>query len=261
MQRTVSVYIKGDSFIHRLDPRAKLVILAVYSCALFFVSSWWGMALMGALFACALGASRIPFGRIFGCGAIIYVLAAFAILFNAVRFEDGVAVLSAVGFDVGCLYAARILLLFWVSILLCFTSTSTDLTIGFAKLLSPLRMLHVPVDDLALVLSLALRFIPLASAEFVQIRQAQRARCAHFDDGTLWQRLQAADNSFVPLFVSLFRRADRLALAMDARCYGLARPDVPSAKRTSFRTLRMTARDAGTLFAAMGFCVSIALFL
>lgn len=261
MQHVASVYIKGDSFIHRLDSRVKLVILAVYSCALFFVSSWWGMALMGALFACAAVVSRVPVKRLFGCGALVYVLAAFAVLFNTLRFENGAPELSASGLDTGCLYAVRILLLFWMSLLLCFTSTSTDLTTGFAKLMSPLRALHVPVDDVALTLSLALRFIPLTSSEYAQIRQAQRARCAHFDDGALWQRLRAAGNSFIPLFVALFRRADHLAFAMDARCYGSFLSEGSIVHRTSLRRPSLRPSDVLTLAVAVSACISIALFL
>lgn len=261
MQPVTSVYIKGDSFIHRLDPRVKLVILAVYSCALFFVGTWWGMAAMAVLFACALAASRVPAGRVFGCGAVIYVLAGFAILFNAVRFQGGAFALTMAGLDIGCLYAVRILLLFWMSLLLCFTSTSTDLTEGFAKLLAPLRALHVPVDDVALTLSLALRFIPLTSSEYARIRQAQRARCAHFDDGPLWQRLQAAGNSFIPLFVSLFRRADHLALALDARCYGVKEAGERRAERTSLHRLRLRAFDASMMIGVASACAVIAIVL
>ena len=261
MQHIASVYIKGDSFIHRLDPRVKLVILAAYSCALFFVNSWWGMAAMLALFVAALFASRIPMRRLFGCGAVVYVLAAFAIVFNVVRFEGDAPVLSVAGLDTGCFYAARILLLFWMSLLLCFTSTSTDLTEAFARLLSPLCKLHVPVDDVALILSLALRFIPLTSAEYVQIRQAQRARCAHFDDGTLWQRLQASGNSFIPLFVGLFRRADNLALAMDARCYGVSQVKGEVVRRLALREIHLTIGDVASLLIIGSFCTGIAFLL
>lgn len=258
MQHSATIYIKGDSFIHRLDPRAKLVILAVYSCALFFVNGWLGMVLMGALFALALAASRVPARKVLACGAVVYVLAAFAVLFNCVRFSEGHPFFSMVGFETGCLYAVRILLLFWMSLLLCFTSTSTDLMAAFAKLLSPLRALRVPVDDVALVLSLALRFIPVTSAEYAQIRQAQRARCAHFDDGTLWQRFQAAGNVFNALFVGLFRRADRLALAMDARCYGIPQTGERRVERSSLNTSRINVGDALTLAIAIVFCIGIA---
>lgn len=258
MQHSATIYIKGDSFIHRLDPRAKLVILAVYSCALFFVNGWLGMVFMGALFALALAASRLPARKVLACGAVVYVLAAFAVLFNCIRFSEGHPFFSLVGFETGCLYAVRILLLFWMSLLLCFTSTSTDLMAGFAKLLSPLRAFRVPVDDVALVLSLALRFIPLTSAECAQIRQAQRARCAHFDDGTLWQRFQAAGNAFNALFVGLFRRADRLALAMDARCYGIPQTGECRVGRTSLNTSRIGIEDVLTLTTIVAFCIGIA---
>ena len=258
MQRDPSIHISGDSILHRLDPRAKIAILAVYSFALFFVSSWWGMALMAALFAAALLSSRIPAGKVFGCGAVIYVLAAFAVLFNMMRFGADGPTVSLTGLDTGCFYAVRILLLFWMSLLLCFTSTSTSLTNGLASLMRPLRALRLPVDDMALVLSLALRFIPLTSAEYSAVKQAQRARCAHFDDGPLWERLRAETTVFIPLFVGLFRRADRLALAMDARCYGIAHRDGEPLHRTSLTLLRFGLGDGCALVAIAAYCSLVA---
>lgn len=261
MQRDPSIHIPGYSILHRLDPRAKIAILAVYSFALLFVSSWWGMGLMAALFAAALLSSRIPAGKVFGCGAVIYVLAAFAVLFNTVRFGEGGPAVSLAGLETGCFYGARILLLFWMSLLLCFTSTSTSLTSGLASLMRPLRALRVPVDDVALVLSLALRFIPLTSVEYSAIKQAQRARCAHFEDGSLWQRLRAETTVFIPLFVALFRRADKLASAMDARCYGLPRSDGKGRDRTSLSELKLDGEDAGILGAMLLLCIGAAIFL
>ncbi len=258
MQRDPSIHIPGYSILHRLDPRAKIAILAVYSFALLFVSSWWGMGLMAALFAAALLSSRIPAGKVFGCGAVIYVLATFAVLFNTVRFGEGGPAVSLAGLETGCFYGARILLLFWMSLLLCFTSTSTSLTSGLASLMRPLRALRVPVDDVALVLSLALRFIPLTSVEYSAIKQAQRARCAHFEDGSLWQRLRAETTVFIPLFVGLFRRADRLALAMDARCYGIAHRDGEPLRRTSLTLLRFGLGDGCALVVTVAYCSLVA---
>lgn len=258
MQTSPSIHIAGDSIVHRLDSRAKIAILAVYSVTLFFVSSWWGMALMAVLFAAAVLAARVPPSKVFGCGAVVYVLAAFAVVFNMIRFDGQGVVVSTGGLETGSLYAARILLLFWMSLLLCFTSASTDLTEGFARLLSPLRAAKVPVDDIALVLSLALRFIPLTSVEYLAVKQAQRSRCARFDDGSLWQRLRAETTVFVPLFVGLFRRADRLASAMDARCYGLAESGGEPIARSCLCGLRFRAADALAVSGIAIACILVA---
>lgn len=259
MLRSPSSHIPGDSSTRRLDPRVKIAVLAVYSCTLFLVDSWWGMGLMALLFLVALGCSRVPVSRVFGCGAVIYVLAAFTVLFNAVAFGAEGLIISGAGFLVGCFYAARILLLFWMSLLLCFTSAPTSLTDGFAKLLAPLRAIRVPVDDVALVLSLALRFIPLTSAEYAQVKRAQWARCAHFDEGILWQRLRAEGSVFVPLFVGLFRRADNLSLAMDARCYGIPQVSGERAHRTSLKVLSLTTFDIIALLAASAYSILVAI--
>lgn len=235
--------------MHRLDPRCKIAILAVYSCALLFVDDWIGMALMGAIFVAALIASAIAPYRVFRCGSIVYVLAAFAVLFGAFSAGgDGIA-FSVRALCAGCLNALRILLLFWMSLLICFTTASSALIAGLTKLLQPLRAFRVPVDDVALVLSLSLRFIPLTAQEYISLKLAQRARAARFDSGSLWQRLCAQGAVFAPLFVMLFRRADKLSLAMEARCYGLD-AGAPVSGRTSLHGMRASPSDVlGSLIA------------
>lgn len=157
------------------------------------------------------------------------------------------------GFARGCFYALRILLLVVASLLVCFTTTSTALMQAFSSFLAPLRALRVPVDDIASVLSIALRFIPLVAEELGRIHDAQWSRGAKFSEGGLATRLRAWATVMVPLFVGMFRRADALAVAMDARCYGM-----PGARRSSLARRRFDAKAALTLVVGVAVCVALA---
>ena len=157
------------------------------------------------------------------------------------------------GFTRGCFYAIRIVLLVMASLLVSFTTTSTELTEAFSSFLRPLRKLRVPVDDVASVLSIALRFIPLVAEELGRIHDAQWSRCAKFGEAGLVVRLRAWATVLVPLFVSMFRRADALAVAMDARCYG-----APDVVRTSLARRRFTVGALATLLAGLAICAALA---
>ncbi len=243
MRLRTFVYIPGDSPVHRCDARAKVLLLAVYSAAVFSVDTWAGMALFAGGLAACVAVSRVGFARVLAMGVPVYVLAAFAVLFAAINPEVGVWL--------GCLYAARMIVLVLASLLVTFTTTSTQLSDALGWFIRPLGRLRVPVDDIAMVFSLAIRFIPLTALELGMVRDAHFARGAAFEGGGLSKRLRAWGGVFIPLFVQLFRRADRLSVAMDARCYGL-----PSVRRGQLRPLRW---DAGSLVAlAMGALLMIA---
>ena len=284
MSINVSAYVPGDSPVHRCDPRVKIVLLVVYSVVLFVVKSWVALGLCALIFLAVALASRVPMRRYVQL-APVYVLVAFTVLFNSFAFDvsqaatsgtysslgnvsagllEGAAPIALIGsfgflpagFARGCFYAVRILLLVMASLVLTYTSTSTDLTDAFTSFLRPLRPLHVPVDDIAMVLSIALRFIPVTAAEFGRIHDAQWARGASFDEGSLWRRISAWATIFIPLFVNLFRRADSLAVAMDARCYG-----APDVVRTSLKARRMSAGAWATLLVGIALLVAIAALL
>ena len=151
-----------------------------------------------------------------------YVLVAVTVAFNAFSYgPDAGMAFSAAGLSRGCLIGVRICLLVWASLIVCYATTSTQLVAAFLWFLRPLRAVRVPVDDVAMTLSIALRFIPLIAVEYDQIRDAQWARGAAFDEGGPVRRIRAHVAILLPLIVGLFRRADRLAEAMDARCHGL----------------------------------------
>lgn len=281
MRIDISTYIPGATPVHACDARVKIVLLIAYSITLFLVGSWWALGACAAVFAVLLGVSRVGLRRILALSIPLMVIAAFAIVFNAFSFDvvaassaapgglgavsagwldgaDPIAVAGSfgfvpAGFARGCFYAIRIVLLVAASLLVSFTTTSTELTEAFSSFLRPLRKLRVPVDDVASVLSIALRFIPLVAEELGRIHDAQWSRGAKFGEGGLMVRLRAWATVLVPLFVSMFRRADALAVAMDARCYG-----APGVERTSLSRRRITGGAAAVLVIGVALCVALA---
>ncbi len=216
-----SIYIPEDSPVHRADARAKVILLLIYSVGIFFVDAWWGMLVAAALLGAAFVASRLPWRAVFLTVMPVYLLAAITVVFNMFPYADGTVGLSVDGLVRGCFFALRICLLVWASMIVCYATTSTQLVDAFVWFMQPLRALRVPVDDIAMVFSIALRFIPLIVAEYEQVKEAQWSRGATFDEGSLFARIKAHAAILMPLVVGLFRRADRLAMAMDARCYGM----------------------------------------
>ena len=177
-------------------------------------------------------------------------------------FAEGwqpVALAGTFGFvPQGCMfalfYAVRILLILWASFAVSFTTSVEALTGAFASLMRPLRAIRVPVDDVATMLSLAVRFIPLTAEELALVRSAQTARGARLESGSIWQRLFAYRVVFIPLIVRLFRRADTLSVSMVARCYGCA-------QRTSLEEPRVCLRQAVVFLACSALLVVVACIL
>ena len=283
MRLNVSSYIYGTSPIHACDARVKIVLLLAYSITLFLVSTWTGLALCALLFAGAAAASGIAARRFFGLLVPVYVIVAFTVLFNGFSLDvvqaaaagapSGLGNVSAgvladvppvalvgafgfvpAGFARGCFFAMRIVLLVVASLVVTYTTTSTELTAALAGFMRPLRRLRVPVDDIAMVFSLALRFIPVTAEEFGRVHDAQQARGASFAEGSLWERLRAWQTVLIPLFVGLFRRADALAVAMEARCYG-----VPDCVRTSLGDRSLAAKSIAVLVGGLLACGLLAI--
>lgn len=245
MNSTLSLYISGTSFVHTADARVKIVSLLAVSVTAFLVSTWAAEGVLVALVLGCIIAARLSLVRLFKLSVPLLIILAFMWVCNAftlnvfdVPTQTGIGALrgfaddwapvvlwGAFGFSPqGCMlglgYAVRILVVFFAGYLVSFTTTSEALTAAFLSLLRPLQVLRVPVDDVAMVLSLALRFIPLMAVEAQQIRRAQLARGARFDEGGLWKRISAWHVVLVPLVVAMFHRAATLACAMEARCYG-----------------------------------------
>lgn len=284
MRINVSSYIPGTSAVHACDARVKIVLLAAYSVTLFLVRSWMGLGLCALLFVTVAKVLRIPARRFFGLLVPVYVIVAFTVLFNGFSLDVGQAASAAppalgdvsagvlaawepvaligsfglvpAGLARGLFFAVRIVLLVVASLAVTYTTTSTELTDALGFFLRPLKRLGVPTDDIAMVFSLALRFIPVTAEEFGRVHDAQWARGASFAEGSLWERLRAWQTVLIPLFVGLFRRADSLAVAMDARCYG-----APDVERTSLAPRAFSGRSGLVLAVGLLACVVLAVWL
>ena len=223
---TLGQYFPGNSVIHRLDPRTKLILLVVYIVALFMASGWVTYALVFAFLAVTVAISRIPLRSIVNGMKPLVMILVFTGILN-VFFTTGEIVL--VKFWIITIYwegivrafymVLRILLLISGTFLLTYTTSPIALTDGLESLLGPLKKLRLPVHELAMMMCIALRFIPTLIEETDKIMSAQKARGADFESGNLMQRVKALVPILVPLFISAFRRADELATAMECRCY------------------------------------------
>ena len=223
---TLGQYFPGKSMIHRLDPRTKLVFLVVYIIALFLAVNWVSYGLMLAFLVAAISASGVPWKAFFrGMKPLLFILVFTGVL--NLFFTKGEHPLIAFWvieiYPEGVLRAvfmlARILMLVMGTFLLTYTTSPIALTDGLEALLSPLKKIKVPVHELAMMMCIALRFIPTLIEETDKIMAAQKARGADFESGKLLERVKALVPILVPLFISAFRRADELATAMECRCY------------------------------------------
>ncbi len=241
---TLGQYYPSDSVIHRLDPRVKLFGTLLYVISLFTFRNVVGFAIATVFLAAMIAISRVPFGfMVKGLRMIVIVLLITA-LFNlfltpgklVVEFwifhitEEGIA--SAVKM------AVRLIYLILGTSLMTLTTTPNQLTDGMEKALGFLRFLKVPVHEIAMMMSIALRFIPILVEETDKIMKAQIARGADFETGNIFKKAKAMVPLLVPLFISAFRRANDLALAMEARCYH------GGEGRTKMKPLRYQKRDA-----------------
>ena len=223
---TLGQYFPGKSLIHLLDPRTKLIMLVVYIVGLFVASSWISYGVMLAFLVTVIAISTIPLKSILrGMKPLIFILV-FTGLLNLLFTDTGKVLVSfwvITITDDGLIRAffmmARILMLISGTFLLTYTTSPIALTDGLEKLLSPLRVIKVPVHELSMMMCIALRFIPTLIEETDKIMCAQKARGADFETGNLLQRAKALVPILVPLFISAFRRADELATAMECRCY------------------------------------------
>lgn len=223
---TLGQFFPGDSFVHKLDPRTKLVFLIVYIVALFTASNWISYGLILAFLVLTIIVSKIPIKSIVsGMKPLVFILIFTGVL--NIFFTAGETVLvsfwiftvSVEGIVRAIFMMARILMLITGTFLLTYTTSPIALTDGLESLLSPLKKLKMPVHELSMMMCIALRFIPTLIEETDKIMSAQKARGADFETGNLLQRVKALVPILVPLFIGAFRRADELATAMECRCY------------------------------------------
>ena len=223
---TLGQFFPGKSPIHRMDPRTKLVLTVVYIVALFIADNWFSYLVMMAFLVFCIKISSIPPKSIVrGMKPLVFILMFTAIL-NLFYTDGGIVLvrlgslaITTEGLKRAFFMIWRIMMLISGTFLLTYTTSPISLTDGLESLLNPLKKIHVPVHELAMMMSIALRFIPTLIEETDKIMNAQKARGADFENGSIIDRAKALVPVLVPLFISAFRRADELATAMECRCY------------------------------------------
>ena len=222
---TIGQYYPTNSILHKLDPRVKLVGTMLFVISLFVINTWAGYAIATVFIAAMISMSKVPLGfMVKGLKAVVLIMCItvfFNILFTPgeVLWQWWVIRITKEGLTVAAKMIVRLIYLILGSSLMTLTTTPTQLTSALERLLRPLNKIKVPVHEIAMMMSIALRFIPILLEETDKIMKAQMARGADFESGGLLSKIKSMVPLLVPLFVSAFRRADDLAMAMEARCY------------------------------------------
>lgn len=222
---TIGQYFPGKSIIHRLDPRFKIAITAIFIVSLFCADNFAGLIISCGFMLISFMLSQIPFKLMAKSITPILPIIIFTTVLN-IFFLDGVTFfklgfirITYEGLETSVFMIIRIIALIIGTSLLTYTTSPITLTDAIERIMSPLSKLHMPVHELAMMMTIALRFIPTLIEETDKIMSAQKARGADMESGSLLQRAKALTPILIPLFVSAFRRAEELALAMECRCY------------------------------------------
>jgi len=242
---TLGQYFPGNSFFHKLDPRTKIIAAILYIAIIFICKSVWSFVFTTAVTIAIILISHIPFKIILKSLKPLVFIIAFTAIINVfwmegetLLFEWRFIKIYGEGVMHALLMTIRIVeLLAGTSIILTYTTSPISLTDGLERLLSPLKAIRVPVHEFSMMMTIALRFIPTLIEETDKIISAQKARGVDFSNGSLAKRVKALIPVLIPLFISAFRRADDLAIAMECRCYRGGNG------RTRMTVLRMGARD------------------
>lgn len=223
---TIGQYYPTDSKLHRLDPRVKIMCTLLYLISLFLFNNIYGYLVATMFLISVITISKVPFSFIVKGLKPVIMLLMLTVVFNlfltktgTIIFELWILKVTDEGLQIALLMAVRLIYLILGSSIMTFTTTPNALTDGIERLLWPLRVIKVPVHEIAMMMSIALRFIPILLEETDKIMKAQLARGADLESGNILQRAKAMIPILVPLFISAFRRASDLAMAMEARCY------------------------------------------
>ena len=222
---TLGQYYPGDSMVHRLDARTKIIATLLFIIELFVVNNFWGFLIAAAAMFAVIAMSRVPLKFIFRGLTAVFLIIAFTFILNLFMVDGRVLwhwkflTITYEGVHRAFFMAVRLILLIIGSSLLTLTTKPVELTDGLEKLLKPFSKVGLPSHEIALMMTIALRFIPTLMEETDKIIKAQQARGADFESGNIIQRAKSLIPILVPLFVSSFRIAQDLALAMEARCY------------------------------------------
>ena len=253
---TLGQFFPGESFVHRLDPRTKLLMVVLYIVALFAAGSWLAYGAVIAFLAVAIKISAIPLRSITKGLKPVLMIVVFTGVLNLFFTSGTHEIFTVLGFTLtweaverAVQMILRIMLLITGTFLLTYTTSPIALTDGLENLLNPLKVIKFPVHELSMMMCIALRFIPTLIEETDKIMCAQKARGADFETGSLMDRARALIPILVPLFISAFRRADELAIAMECRCYqgGEGRTKL---KQLHYTRLDFIAYGAGALLLA-----------
>ena len=239
---TIGQYYPADSVIHKLDPRVKLIGTLLYIISLFLFHTW-GYVLGVGFLAVMIILSRVPFLYMLRGVKTIWLILVLTMVFNlfltqgTILWQAGIFKITYEGLSMAVQLGIRLVALILGASIMTLTTTPNKLTDGMESLFRPLKVAHVPVHEIAMMMSIALRFIPILMEETDKIKKAQMARGADFESGNLITKAKAMVPLLVPLFVSAFRRANDLAMAMEARCYH------GGEGRTQMKPLRYESRD------------------
>lgn len=252
---TLGQYLPGSSIIHRADPRTKIIMTLIFMVILFIVDSLWALLAAFIFIAAIFLVAGISFKyAIRGMKPVLYIII-FTMVLNMfftkgnVLLSIGPAKITEEGLILAAVVSIRVFLLIASASIMTYTTTPITLTDGIEKLMKPLNKVKFPVHEMAMMMTIALRFIPTLIDETDKIMKAQAARGADIGSGNLLARAKSFIPVLIPLFVSSFRRADDLAVAMEARCYR------GSEGRTSMRILKFSSIDVAIL---AGFCIMCA---
>lgn len=240
---TIGQYYPSNSILHRLDPRVKLIGTFLYILSLFLFHSLYGYIVVTLFLAGIIKLSKVPLGYIVKGLKAVVILLLFTVVFNLFVTPGtplvslGFLTITKEGLRSASFMGIRLVYLILGSSLMTFTTTPNQLTDGLEKVMKPLNRIKIPVHEIAMMMSIALRFIPILLEETDKIMKAQMARGADFETGGIIKRAKSLIPLLVPLFVSAFRRANDLAMAMEARCYR------GGDGRTKMKPLRYHSRD------------------
>ena len=257
---TLGQFFPGNTIVHRLDPRTKLILMVVYITALFMAKGFPAYAFMLVVLIACLTISRIKPKAVFRGLKPIFIIICITVILNiffirgdTVLFQYRAIVITQEGLITAVFMASRLMMLIISTFLLTYTTSPITLTDGLERMLSPLKKIRLPVHEFAMMMSIALRMIPTLIEETDKIMSAQKSRGADFETGGLLKRAKAILPLIIPLFISAFRRADELATAMESRCYH------GGEGRTKMKVLRFAARDFMALLFGAGIVAAVVL--
>ena len=237
-------YIPIDSIVHRLDPRAKIIALFLMIVAIFIPKSWWAYLFLAIVLLIVVLSAKLKLKFIFKAFKPMMFMMVFLLIVNCLTLKTGYVLFSIGTFNIysdavfnTLFIVVRLLLMIMLTTCLTATTKPLDLTLGIEYLLSPLKVFHFPAHEVAMMISIALRFIPTIIEETMRIMNSQKSRGVDFEEGKLNEKIQAILSLVVPLFSVAFERAYELADAMEARGY------IPGANRTRYRKLQFTFKD------------------